>query len=255
VRVNDTYGVAGIAMGPLPLDSFENSIMLSILGECALALESERALREREQAAVLAKNEQLRANLLRSISHDLRTPLTSISGNAGILLESGGQLEASERRQLYRDIYDDSAWLINLVENLLAVTRIEEGTMRLNITAELVDEAISEALEHISRKKAEHRIVVHTGDEVLLARMDAQLIVQVLINLIDNAIKYTPVGSEIVISASKESAMFAITVTDNGKGIPDEAKAHVFDMFYTLHTGAADSRRSLGLGFRSANPL
>ena len=105
-----------------PLDAFENSILLSILGECALALKNEQVSREREEAALLAKNEQLRANLLRSISHDLRTPLTSISGNAGILLSSEESIEKAKRKQLYADIYDDSLWLINLVENLLSIT-------------------------------------------------------------------------------------------------------------------------------------
>ena len=86
VRVgHEVFGVIGIAINGSPLGSFENSIMLSILGECALALKNDKTTKEREEAALLAKNEQLRANLLRSISHDLRTPLTSISGNAGIL--------------------------------------------------------------------------------------------------------------------------------------------------------------------------
>ena len=85
--------------------------------------------KEREQAAILAKNEQLRANLLRSVSHDLRTPLTSISGDAGILLSNGDTMKSEKKQQLYSDIYDDALWLINLVENLLAVTKIEEGSM------------------------------------------------------------------------------------------------------------------------------
>ena len=121
VRVGpDVFGVIGIDLEGEPLDAFENSILLSILGECALALKNEQVSREREEAALLAKNEQLRANLLRSISHDLRTPLTSISGNAGILLSSEESIEKAKRKQLYADIYDDSLWLINLVENLLS---------------------------------------------------------------------------------------------------------------------------------------
>ncbi|MEG2297446.1 MAG: sensor histidine kinase KdpD, partial [Clostridium sp.] len=145
VRASDTvYGVVGIVMGNMPLDAFENSIMLSILGECALALENEKAIKDREQTAILAKNEQLRANLLRSISHDLRTPLTSISGNAGILLESGETIDPVNKKQLYTDIYDDSLWLINLVENLLSVTRIEDGSMNLHMVAEMMEEVVEE---------------------------------------------------------------------------------------------------------------
>ena len=154
IRMNDNvYGVVGIVIDEEPLEEFENSIMLSILGECALALENEKVAKEREKAAILAKNEQLRANLLRSISHDLRTPLTSISGNAGILLSNGDTLKQEKKQQLYSDIYDDALWLINLVENLLAVTKIEEGSMHLKMSAELMDEVITEALHHVNKKR------------------------------------------------------------------------------------------------------
>ncbi len=150
IRMNDNvYGVVGIVIDEEPLEEFENSIMLSILGECALALENEKVAKEREKAAILAKNEQLRANLLRSISHDLRTPLTSISGNAGILLSNGDTLKQEKKQQLYSDIYDDALWLINLVENLLAVTKIEEGSMHLKMSAELMDEVITEAFADV----------------------------------------------------------------------------------------------------------
>ena len=123
---NGVYGVIGIVIGDRPLDSFENSILLSILGECALALENEKNAREKAKAALLAQKEQLRANLLRSISHDLRTPLTSISGNASNLLSNGEMFDEETKKQLYLDMYDDSIWLIKLVENLLSVTNIED---------------------------------------------------------------------------------------------------------------------------------
>ena len=119
-----------------------------------------RMRREKEEAAILAKNEQLRANLLRAISHDLRTPLTSISGNASNLLSNGDEFSAATRKQIYTDIYDDAMWLINLVENLLAVTRIEDGRMNMNLSAELMDEVVAEALRHIDRKSVEHTITV-----------------------------------------------------------------------------------------------
>lgn len=249
IRTGETvYGVAGIAVPDEPPDTFESGIMLSILGEGALALENEAALREREQSALLAKNEQLRANLLRSISHDLRTPLTSISGSAGILLSNAEDMEEKSRKKLYEDIYDDSLWLMNLVENLLSVTRIEDGTMRLHLVAELMDEVVAEALQHINRKSVEHKIKVRQEDEFVLARMDARLIVQVIINIVDNAIKYTPAGSEIVITISQQKESAVVEIADNGKGIPDADKERVFEMFYTANQGAADSRRSLGLG-------
>ena len=249
IRVNDSvYGVLGIAVGKSPMEAFENSILLSILGECALALENEKNAREKEEAAILARNEQLRANLLRAISHDLRTPLTSISGNASNLLSNGDFFDPETKKQLYADIYHDSMWLIDLVENLLSVTRLEEGRLNLNISENLLEDVIAEALRHVNRKIQEHHIRVESEDEFLLAKMDAKLIVQVVINIVDNAIKYTPDDSEILISTRREGDMAVVSIADTGPGIPDEVKSHVFDMFYSGANRIADSRRSLGLG-------
>ncbi len=249
IRINNTvYGVVGIHIDGKPLDSFETSVLLSILGECALALDNNRNAKEKELAAVLAKNEQLRANLLRAISHDLRTPLTSISGNAGNLLSNYDKLDEDTRLQVFTDIFDDSQWLISLVENLLSVTRIEEGRMNLNMSVQLMDEVIDEAMKHINRKGAEHNISIECKDALLLARMDAKLIIQVIVNLVDNAMKYTHVGSEIKIIAKNIEGFVSVSVTDNGNGIPDSIKPYVFEMFYTGDNKIADSRRSLGLG-------
>ena len=249
VRVNSrVYGVVGIYIGDDPLDSFGKSILLSILGECALSLENEKNAREKEEAAILAKNEKLRANLLRAISHDLRTPLTSISGNASNLLSNSNSFDEATKMQLYTDIYDDAMWLINLVENLLSVTRIEEGRLNLHITEDLVDDVISEALHHVNRKSVEHHITVQHKEDYLFAKMDAKLMVQVIINLVDNAIKYTPKSSNISIHTWKQGDKAVISVADDGDGIPDPMKERVFDMFYSGANKIADSRRSLGLG-------
>lgn len=249
IRINEVvYGVVGIAMGEQTMDAFENSIVLSILGECALALENEKNLKEKEEAVIMAKNEQLRANLLRAISHDLRTPLTSILGNASNLLYNGNSFDEEAKKIMYQDMYDDSMWLINLVENVLSVTRLEEGRLNLNLSAELVDEVVKEALNHVNRLKTEHTITVENREEFLLAKMDARLIVQVLINIVDNAIKYTPMGSHIQIEISRKGEWAVISVADDGQGITDENKKHVFDMFFSGAKRIADSRRSLGLG-------
>ena len=249
IRMNrKVYGVVGIAMEGIPLEAFENSVLLSILGECALAIENIRNAREKEEAAIIAKNEQLRANLLRTISHDLRTPLTSISGNASNLLSNYRKLDDGARERIFTDIYEDSMWLINLVENLLAVTRLEDGQVRLHQSVELMDEVVAEALRHTSRKSKSHTIRVSSAQELILAKIDARLVVQVLINLTDNAIKYTQEGSCIEIHTEQKDGWVVVSVSDNGPGIPDEQKMHVFDMFYSGANKLADSRRSLGLG-------
>lgn len=228
------------------LEPLESGILHSILGEGALAIESRQNARQKEEAAVLAKNEQLRANLLRSISHDLRTPLTSISGNAENLLASADAMDESDKRSLLTDIYEDSIWLIRLVENLLSITKIDEGQARLNMTTELVDEVIAESLRHIRAKT--HTLETDFADEILLTQMDARLISQVIINLVDNAVKYTPEGSKIRISTQKQGKEVLVRVADNGPGIPDEIKSKVFDLFYTGSGKNADCRRSMGLG-------
>lgn len=242
------YGVIGIYLNGEGLESFEYSVFTSILGECALALESLRNAAEKEQAAVAMRNEQLRSNLLRSISHDIRTPLTSISGNASNLLSHYDQLDRETLEQIFTDIYDDSEWLIALVENLLSISRIENGQMELHLSLNIVNDVIEEALKHIDRNAADHVICVEPSSDILIARLDARLIAQVLINLINNAIKNTSIGSRIVVKSEKEGAFVYVTVSDDGPGIPDSMKPHVFEMFYTVQGKITDGRRGLGLG-------
>ena len=225
VRTGDkVFAVVGIDMEKKEIPAFEKDVMGAILNEGALALEKTELIKDQRDTAVRLEQEQLRANLLRSISHDLRTPLTSISGNAGILIGNDKKIEDNQRKKLYIDIYDDSMWLINLVENLLSVTRIENGTMSLNLQPELLSDVIYEALKHINRKSNEHKITVVEEDDMLVAKMDAKLIMQVMINLVDNAIKYTSVGSEITIGTRKRKDTIIVEVADNGQGISEEAE-------------------------------
>lgn len=249
LRVNENvYGVVGIRIKNKPLDPFEHSIVLSILGDAAMALEKEQVIREKSKADLIAKNEQLRANLLRSISHDLRTPLTSILGNASNLLSNAHLFDEKTKSQIYLDIYDESWWLINLVENLLSVTKIEDGDMHLNFSYELINEIVEEALKHVDRHKIEHKISIHSEDDLMLVKVDSRLMVQVFVNLIDNAIKYTPKGSHIDVFILKKEEEVLIRVQDDGPGISDEDKEHIFERYYQKANTLADSRRSLGLG-------
>ncbi len=231
-----------------PLEAFEKTLMIAMLSDCALALEKERLYETQKQISIQIEQEQLRANLLRAISHDLRTPLTSISGNAAILKGNSVVLSDIQKEDLYVDIYDDSMWLINLVENLLSITRIEDGKLNLNLQPELLEEVITEALLHVNRNSVNHHIDMNLPDELIMAKMDLQLIIQVFINIIDNAIKYTSDGSHISISAKKSGAFVLVEIADNGAGISDEAKINLFDMFYTVDNVRGDGRRGLGLG-------
>lgn len=243
-----TYGLIMIFIDSAPFKEEEKKILFSIVDVCTLALKNLHNSYEKEKASLLIQKQQYRIHLLQAISHDLRTPLTSISGNANNLLTKGDSFDEHTKLQIYTDIYDDSIWLISLVENILSITRMEETHVNLHASAELMDEIITEALSHLSRKRNEHEILVESTDDFILAKIDAKLIVQVLVNLIENAIKYTPAGSYIIISTKKENKKVIVKVKDNGPGIPDEAKPHIFDMFYSSAASSSDSRKSLGLG-------
>ena len=242
------FGVVVIKLKQNPIEPFENSILLSIIGECSLAIENYYNLKEKELNEILAKNEQVRANLLRAISHDLRTPLTSIMGNSDNLLFNNKILDEDIKIQMYSEIYEDSLWLINLVENILSITKLENGKIKLNYTTELVDDIIDEALKHINKNKIKHSIIVKRFKDLLLVNVDVRLVIQVFINLIDNAIKYTPEGSTIIISVTKNESKAIISVIDNGPGIKDKDKDRIFEMFYIGDNIIVDGRKSLGLG-------
>ena len=242
------YGVIGIYLDNDVLESFDKRILLAILSEMAMCLENIKSNEEKNEAIIKVKKEQFRSDLLRSISHDLRTPLTSIYGNADVLLNDNGNLKNDKKNALYKNIYDDSLWLINLVENLLSITRIEDGSVKLRIEPEVIEDVIDESLSHVSRIKDNRKIKVNISDDFLMADMDARLIVQVLINLINNAIKYTEDGSTISINAYQIKNNVYIEVCDNGSGIKDIDKNKIFEKFYTVNHSVVDSKKSMGLG-------
>ncbi len=240
------YGTIGIDMNQKRFTEFEQTILLSIIREFTLALENEQITSKRRAAEIKAENEHLRAGLLRSISHDLRTPLTSIYGNASNLAANDAGFTPEERQKIYRDMADDSLWLNTQMENILAVTRLENDAY-LSLSMENVYDVVCEGIRHVM-PHPNHQIETADGMEDLFAEMDAKMIMQVLINLLDNAVKYTPAGSRVVVSAKQEGGAVWVSVADNGPGIPDEQKAHIFEAFYTGHKVLEDSYRSLGLG-------
>ncbi|MCR8969919.1 sensor histidine kinase KdpD [Facklamia sp. 7083-14-GEN3] len=250
VRGNQSaLGVIGIPTKYYPvLSVFEKNLIVSILNDCGLMLERRHLIEEKQAIEIETQRERLRSNLLRSISHDLRTPLTSISGNASVLMDKTIKLAEEKKQNLYSSIYDDAMWLVNLTENLLSITKIDNGTMDITLNAELVEDVFHEAITHVDRNISDHQLIVNLPDELLVAKMDARLIVQVLVNLINNAVKYTQNGSSITLSAKKVGDKVYTSLADDGPGITDHAKNHLFDMFYTNGLSRSDSRRGLGLG-------
>lgn len=240
------FGVAGIVpadgLAPEALDLWRTEC-----GLAALALERISALSQREEASVRARDERTRADLLRSISHDLRTPLTSISGNADVLLALEDSLPARRRRELLGHIRDDADWLRATVENLLTVTRLEDGGLAPQTDVELVDDLVEEALGHAPSDPG-HPVRFDAPRETLLIRADPTLVVQALVNLVSNAVAHTPAGTIVTVSAARVESGVELRVADNGPGIPDEEKGLVFDAFRTAGGTLPDGTRSVGLG-------
>ncbi|HIW76743.1 MULTISPECIES: sensor histidine kinase [Gordonibacter] len=261
---NVVYGVVGVVMDDTSdtsddadFGAFEKNLLLMIVHECGQAAEQIASAEERRAMEVKVEKETLRSNLLRTISHDLRTPLTSISGDADMLLLDGDTMERAQRERLYRDIHDDAHWLIALVENLLSITRIDNGTMEIDRQPEMVGEVVHEALEHIDRRAGEGRVHAEVADDLLMADMDARLIIQVIVNLVNNALAYSPVEGSVVVKAAavreQGKPRVRITVTDEGPGISEEDREHLFDLFYNGSTGkpsgkSGDFKRGMGLG-------
>lgn len=244
---DDIFGVVGIELVK-PLTAFEKSVILAILNECSLAFEKEDIRRIEKDTSLKLQQERLRANLLRAISHDLRTPLTSISGNADMLMESYQDMQPETLNQVFKDIYEDSNWLINLVENLLSVTRIENGTMQIHLQPELVDDIVTESKRHMKRHLESHSLSVMQDDDMLVAKMDAKLMIQVLVNLMDNAVKHTPGGSDIQLHIYKSIDKVVFEVRDQGDGVPEDQKDKIFTLFYTGSNSVSDARRGMGMG-------
>lgn len=243
------YVLAGVWFhGGDGLSKFERGLLFAILDEATGAIQRRRLEEENQTIIRQAEAQKTRTDLLRSVSHDLRTPLTGIMGIADILLSKEHKMDLETRRQFYADIREDAAWLVGMVENLLYVTRIENGTIDLDTSPEELQELIQGAQQRLSIQSEEHYICAHVPDEPILVEVDGRLVLQLIINLIDNALKYTPPGSHIDVTASMQGEMALVEVADDGEGIPDEAKNRVFQRFVTEQKRSADSRKGIGLG-------
>jgi len=233
---------------PKQLETMSNErrfLLDSITMQITIAMERELLISEKETAKSETERERFKSNLLRAISHDLRTPLTRITGAAEMLHHN---LKDEENLKLILEIYEDSCWLTRLVENILSLTRIQEGRMALNIQIEAVEEIVAEAIARASKYSPDHKITIVVPDEVLFIPMDGKLIEQVIINLIDNAIKHTTPSNEIKVSVWIDNRKVWFAVTDNGTGINEDDLPKLFDMFFVSNNTDADVKRGMGLG-------
>jgi two-component system sensor histidine kinase KdpD len=213
--------------------------------QTALAVERARLAEEAQETQVRMESERLRSSLLSSVSHDLRTPLATITGSASALLEHGGTLGASAQRELLESIREEGERLNRLVQNLLEMTRLDSGALRLRRQWHPLEEVIGAALERLQPRLAGRRVTTRVPPDLPLVPIDDVLVEQVLINLLDNALKYTPAGSPIMIIATATDRAVTVEVADHGPGLAHGDEDRVFEKFFRGTPGAG---RGAGLG-------
>ncbi len=245
---NEVYGVAGIHCGDTAPAPGEMLMIQTVVSQISGAMQRETLYRQQEESKLRIEKERLRNNLLRAISHDLRTPLTGIAGSASFIADSVKNLSEEQILSLVGDIRSDAQWLNNMVENLLNMTRISEGELVLKKQPEVVDDVVSEAYRRIERLKGERDISINMPDTVMEVPMDGRLVIQVLVNLLDNAVKYTPEHAHIDLRAYPESGYMVFEVSDDGKGIDPSILDKVFHNFVTAPALSGDAKRGMGIG-------
>ncbi len=223
-------------------------LLHSIIESTALAMERFESLQTQAKIREEAMQEHYRGNLLRAISHDLRTPLSGIMGTSEMIMDMTPKKDL--RYELAKGIYKDADWLHSLVENILNLTRLQDGGFALYKELEAVEEVVGVAVKVIEKRFPQREITLSMPDMILMVPMDARLISQVLVNLLDNAVKHTPDHEEIRLSVSRDSRanLAVFVVEDNGRGIPEADLPYIFQQFYTTRGKSADAQRGVGLG-------
>ncbi len=205
-------------------------------------------LNEREKLLMDAEKETMRANLLRAVSHDLRTPLTSIIGLTNAYLEAPESMPEEKKIEIVSGIREDSNWLLNMVENLLTVTRIRVGDARVNTSPEPLEEVVSEAVIRFKKRLPQAKVNIRVPEEFLMVPMDAVLIEQVIINLLENAVYHSGTQDGIDFFVEQEGNVVAFHVRDHGKGIAPERLNTIFDGAGMDDNASGDSHKGMGIG-------
>lgn len=205
-------------------------------------------MKRQAEALAEAEKEKMRANLLRAVSHDLRTPLTSIIGSVAALRENTELKKQTELYETLSHIQDDAGWLLNMVENLLSITRIQGSDAHVKKSMEVVEEVVSESVARLKKRLPGAQIEVQLPDDFIMIPMDAMLIEQVLINLLENAVIHSKSSRPVRLRVSSAQNMIQFEIIDYGVGISEELVHTIFDGITSGDSGSADSRKGMGIG-------
>jgi two-component system sensor histidine kinase KdpD len=222
-------------------------LMEAVAAQIGMALDRELVYNERENIRIAMEKEHLKSNLLRSISHDLRTPLTGIAGASSYILQRSNSLDRQSIQRLVGDINEQAVWLTTLVENMLSMIRIDNGKLEIKKQIEVVDDVVNEAVTHvIGLSDRNFKLIV--PEDLIAIPMDGKMIVQVLINLLNNAVNHTPENCPIELSVKQVEGYIEFNVADGGAGIDPSIKDNLFEAFITSGKIGADGKKGIGLG-------
>ena len=206
-------------------------------------------IKKQERLRIETEKEAVRANLLRAMSHDIRTPLTSIVGNTAAILENEDSFSPEQKRRLLEDVNEDAQWLIRMVENLLSITRMSGGQAKIEKDCEAAEEIVGVSVSKFTKRFPAIKVSIEVPDEVLMVPMDATLIQQVLLNLMENAVLHGESTTELRLSVEHIGDEACFTVSDNGLGIPRERLATLFDGSLSGEkSGGFDMKKNMGIG-------
>lgn len=257
------YGIVGSLLSVLALNFaftypyfkinfyLPENFVSAIVMLCITIMTSALMTKVRKQEKIKAENEKekMRANLLRAVSHDLRTPLTTIYGSSSTIVEKYNQLTKEQIMQLAGGIKEDAEWLMGMVENLLSVTKIDNQGVKLIKNPIVLEELIDSVLMRFKRRYPKQKILVSIPEEFIIIPMDAVLIEQVIVNLLENAVQHAEGMTELKLCVHTEENNAVFEIIDNGCGIPKERLSSIFSGYYEKKDAPIDhQKRSMGIG-------
>ncbi|MFQ3619332.1 MAG: ATP-binding protein [Spirochaetales bacterium] len=229
-------------------DEHKKEMYQTIARQIGEALARDQEAVEGFESNLQEEGEKLRNSLLRSLSHDLRTPLTGIQGSIELLKMKLGEGDTSENRELLESVSEELGWLSRMMDNILSLTRFESERVILRKESESVEDVVGSAVRILSKRLAQHPLQIHLPDSILMVPMESALIEQVLVNLLDNAAKYSEPGTPIEIEVTEEANYAVFTVADRGKGIPLQDLDRIFEKFQRGNPEDIRGIRGTGLG-------
>ncbi len=247
LAVNYAFTFPYYAFDLITPECLSSAVVMLVVATITCTLTNQ--IKRQEKIKAESERERMRANLLRAVSHDLRTPLTGIYGSCSALIENYDSLDRERQLALLYDARKDSEWLIRMVENLLSVTRIDERKVRLSKLPTVLDELLDAVLVKFKKRCPDRDVQLELPDEVLIIPMDAMLIEQVLINILENAVDHAVGMTELKLRVELREHRAVFTITDNGCGIPEDKLGTLFSGYTGDRAEAADAhRRNMGIG-------